>query len=240
MKHRLKLQFIPIDVTRKLRTLMILSLLMLCLCVTSAGALQIRMQWKTHRQQSNSLPPSATFNTLFPLPSSPLTLGNQHLPPRKQKKKQTGLQLLFTKSSNIGNGAESTISSFLPKIAPWARAAAIFALGYGIGGASAPGWQRHDRLTRNIGFTKIALIILIIRDLWRSTPSWAKPRITMYAKKIANVFRFCLRAEKSEIESEVDDADHIDEIKDVDDITDFSNLAMKLEGVVRVFSLSTF
>mmetsp|Transcript_18475 Transcript_18475/g.39967 ORF Transcript_18475/g.39967 Transcript_18475/m.39967 type:complete len:605 (+) Transcript_18475:343-2157(+) len=147
------------------------------------------------------------------------------------RKRCTSLSPLFNdQSSNGDSGAKS--GSPLPYIAPWVRAVAIFGLGYGIGGVSAPGWQRHSRVASKIGVTRIALVILILRDLWRSTPQWAKPRISRYGRKVMNIVSVPFRRISGAVDEVVDEIE--DEIEDVDDITDFSNFATKIQGVIDV------
>ena len=83
------------------------------------------------------------------------------------------------------------------------------------------------RLTKKIGFAKIALCVLVCRDLWRSTPAWAKPRITRYRRKAFAAVR--ARVTRSGAKS----TDTTEVATNLDDISDFSNLATKIEGVVR-------
>ncbi|KAL7547006.1 hypothetical protein ACHAWF_010328, partial [Thalassiosira exigua] len=121
--------------------------------------------------------------------------------------------------SSITGGKGDKIWSF-QSLAPWACAAIVFGLGYGIGNASAPGWQRHSRVTSKLGVTKILLAVLIL-----STPEWAKPRITKYGRKLVNIVRAPFRQPKVE-DDEI--------IEDLNDITDLSNFATKIQDVINV------
>ena len=78
-----------------------------------------------------------------------------------------------------------------------------------------------------MGFANIALFVLVCRDLWRSTPDWAKPRITRYGRKAIASIRARVTRSATSTDAAEDAATHLD------DIRDFSNLATKIEGVVR-------
>lgn len=136
-------------------------------------------------------------------------------------------------NSNSGDDVESSSLVAYNNIATWARPLILFSLGYGVGTISAPGWQRQSKVMSNIGFTRLALIFFISRDIWRSTPNWLKPKITRYGKKVANILRMPFRKKSMIDESEADDDDD-DTIVDDTDISDLSNFATKLQRVMNV------
>ena len=189
-----------------------LIVLFACTCYGSVGAIQISKL--THQRCGHTIlnrNPNASFHSTA------------------VKSKRCAL---FSSTPSDDSDAKSTSSSLsLPSIAPWARALLIFGVGYGIGGASAPGWQRHSKVTTKIGLTKIALILFIVRDVWRSTPKWIKPRITRYGGKVVNLVRAPFRSRKSGLAKK-----EIIEVveEDLDDITSVSNIATKIGGVVNV------
>lgn len=133
---------------------------------------------------------------------------------------------LFAGTPGIDASAVNRPPLLPNKVAPWIRTLAIFFLGYGIGGASAPGWQRQAKFARKIGATQIALAALLLRDAWRSTPAWVKPRIARYRTRVVRSIRarFTKNAKVSDAGME----------EDLDDITDFSNFATKIQDLINV------
>ena len=106
-----------------------------------------------------------------------------HTHPQQQHTVRTAISSpLFNNNisaSDTSNNSNSINSkSMIPYIAPWARGLLLLGVGYGVGSICAPGWQRQTVVMNKIGFTRIALALFILRDVWRSTPHWAKPRIT--------------------------------------------------------------
>ena len=131
-------------------------------------------------------------------------------------------------ASDTSNNSNSINSkSMIPYIAPWASGLLLFGVGYGVGSICAPGWQRQTVVMNKIGFTRIALILFILRDVWRSTPHWAKPRITRYGRKVMNVLMLPFRREKQSIEYDSEDEDD-------DDLTNLSNFRDKVRAVMNV------
>lgn len=152
-----------------------------------------------------------------------------HSPPDFERHRSPSTPL-FAGSPDVGAGGETASAppSSSP-VAPWIRTLAVFGLGYGLGGALAPGWRRHERAATRIGLSKVLLAFFVLRDAWRSTPPWAKPRIARYGRKFVNLVRAFVRLGDA-IEMEVDGDE------DLDDITSFSNFATKIQGVVSAAS----
>ena len=115
----------------------------------------------------------------------------------------------------------------IPCISPWARGLLLFGVGYGVGSICAPGWQRQTIVMKKVNFTRIALMLFILRDVWRSTPHWAKPRITRYGRKVLNVLMLPFRRGKDAIEDDSEDEDD-------DDLTNLSNFRDKISNVMNV------
>lgn len=146
---------------------------------------------------------------------------------------------LFNDQSSSSNDVIDKFSStnnasskqLMPYIAPWARSALLLGVGYCLGSFCAPGWQRQSRVMTKVGVTRIALTLFILRDAWRCTPQWAKPRIAKYGKKVMNVlnmpFRKIMRS--GVVEDELDETDD-----DLDDITSLSNFATKVQTLMNV------
>lgn len=131
-------------------------------------------------------------------------------------------------AGDISNNKNENSKSMIPNIAPWARGLLLFGVGYGVGSICAPGWQRQTVVMNKIGFTRIALMLFILRDIWNSTPHWAKPRITRQARKVMNVFMLPFRRGK-QITTEDDSED-----EDDDDLTNLSNFRDKVQSVMNV------
>ena len=173
------------------------------------------------------LVPSARFHPLCSVDSS--------RPTAKIRKRHTSSPRPFFCDQRYGKGGDDDAASgdgrrgLLPHVvvAPWARALLIFGLGYGLGGASAPGWQRQSRVASRIGATRIALFVLVLRDVWRSTPQWAKPRIAKYGRNVINFLSVPFRKKSVRYLDETD-------VDDGDDITDISNVATKIQSAVSL------
>ena len=156
-----------------------------------------------------------------------------HTHPQQQYTVRTAISSpLFNNNISAGgisnNNNNENSKSMIPYIAPWARGLLLFGVGYGVGSICAPGWQRQTVVMNKIGFTRIALMLFILRDAWNSTPHWVKPRITRYARKVMNIFMLPFRRGK-QITIEDDSED-----EDDDDLTDLSNFRDKVQSVVNV------
>jgi len=138
---------------------------------------------------------------------------------------------LFNSNISAGgisnNNSNENSKSMIPYIALWARGLLLFGVGYGVGSICAPGWQRQTVVMNKIGFTRIALALFILRDVWRSTPHWVKPRITRHGRKVMNVLMLPFRREKQSIEDDSEDEDD-------DDLTNLSNFRDKVQNVMNV------
>ena len=137
---------------------------------------------------------------------------------------------LFVDQSGNEGGDLAMGGISLSTTAPWVRNLLLFGLGYGIGTAAAPGWQRQSRVMTRIGFTRIALALLIMKDVWRWIPTWLKQP---YSNKITKLFSVAFKRTSEGTnpalqEDEIDDA----EVEDADDISDLSTFATKIQGVV--------
>lgn len=126
--------------------------------------------------------------------SRPLPLAQYYRPPGKFARSfssKTGRSASPT-SPLFTSQSESEVSEGVKRralatyIAPWARPLVVFGLGYVLGGASAPGWQRHERVTSKIGVTKIALALLIARDVWRSTPQVSADIMVVFSSSVSH------------------------------------------------------
>lgn len=150
-----------------------------------------------------------------------------HVNFRSVMKRSASSSPLFTTPSNSNdtNGSAAT-SLALPDtstIAPWAKTAAIFALGYSLG-ATVIRRESQKAVSTKFGFIHMSLAVLVVRDLWRSTPKWAKPRITKFARKVTGWFG---------LHSGAINAQEEEENEDMDDISNFANFATKLRVMVR-------
>ena len=81
------------------------------------------------------------------------------------------------------------------------------------------------RSTRRFPLLSSALIFFILRDLWRSIPGWAKPRLLKRAVQDIGILFGRSPAAAEEIS---------DKSIDADDISDFGNLGGKLSAVLTV------
>ena len=109
--------------------------------------------------------------------------------------------------------------------------AALFLSGYRLGvntGGSAiidSTTATVQRSTRRFPLLASALIFFILRDLWRSVPGWAKPRLLKRAVQDIGILFGRSPANAEEIS---------DKSIDADDISDFGNLGGKLSAVLTV------
>ena len=209
-----------------------LSLLILAvlLCKSSTNALQIVDNKRVHKYHLIRATPLQNPN--FRRRYHPMTSSIAG----RRSSSSSPLFNDISSSNNNSNSSDDVESSSLVaynNIATWARPLILFSLGYGVGTISAPGWQRQSKVMSNIGFTRLALIFFISRDIWRSTPNWLKPKITRYGKKVINILRIPFRKKSMIDESEADDDDD-DTIVDDTDISDLSNFATKLQRVMNV------
>ena len=143
-------------------------------------------------------------------------------------------------SSNASsNGTSKAVASPTISLSSYLKPLLIFGIGYGLGGASAPGWQRHTKLTTKIGLTNIILSILITREVWRFVPPWIKPRVKRFGKSlvkgvVAPLLLLRGRSKCDDSESEGwDDCDAQDDDDSKDDITDLSNFITKVQRLMN-------
>ena len=156
-------------------------------------------------------------------------------------------------SNSSSNGTSKAVvasSSSSPTISSYLKPLLIFGIGYGLGGASAPGWQRHTKLTTKIGLTNIILSILISREVWRFVPPWIKPRMKRFGKSLIKGVAaplLLLRGrskcnddgnndnyQNSESQRwKVRAADDDDDDDSKDDITDLSNFITKVQRLMN-------
>lgn len=126
---------------------------------------------------------------------------------------------------------------------PITKALLLFSIGYGLGGASSSKWQRHSSsaltATKNGATTRIALTMLILREAWRLTPTWMKPRMKRFVKGSFYVLtapfrRFILGAADNDDDNEKqnEEATPLSAQELEDDITDLSNFITKVQRVL--------
>lgn len=143
--------------------------------------------------------------------------------------------LSSTMVSTSNNDAASANKSPSPLKHPFVRALLVFSIGYGLGGASAPGWQRHSHVTTKVEATRIALTVLILREAWRLTPPWIKPRIKRFVRGLFYVLTAPLRRYKGadgSKENNEEEAAAFTAKGSEDDITDLSNFVAKVQRVL--------
>lgn len=202
----------------------------IALALSSCVPKSLTDAFQIDKRTSAMLVPSARFH---PLPWQ-LSVDSWR-PTAKIRKHHASSPRPFFCDQRSGKGGDDDAASgdgrrwLLPHVvvAPWARALLIFGLGYGLGGASAPGWQRQSRVASRVGATRIALIVLVLRDVWRSTPQWAKPRIAKYGRNVINFLSVPFRKKSVRYLDETD-------VEDGDDITDISNIATKIQSAVSL------
>jgi hypothetical protein len=190
----------------------------IALALSSCFPTSLTDAFQIDKRTSARLVPSARLHPLRQLSVDSSTA--------KTRKRHASSRPFFCDRSGKGNDdASGDGRRLLPHVAPWVRAMLIFGLGYGFGGASAPGWQRQSRVASRIGATGIALVVLLLRDVWRSTPQWAKPRIAKYGRSVINFLSVPFRKNSVRYVDETD-------VEDGDDITDISNVATKIQSAV--------
>lgn len=146
----------------------------------------------------------------------------------------------MSSNSSRSDGTSKAVASPV-SLSTYLKPLLIFGIGYGLGGASAPGWQRHTKLTTKIGLTNIILYILITREVWRFVPPWIKPRMKRFSKSlikgvVAPLLLLRGRSKSSDISQdsqsdEWDDYANDDDSKD--DITDLSNFITKVQRLMN-------
>jgi len=167
----------------------------------------------------------------------------QHLHYLLSKKIPSEQQVSFTSSSLPFNAMALSSTSNNDAAAgkssphlkhPFLRALLIFTIGYGLGGASAPGWQRHSRVTTKVGATRIAMTVLILREAWRLTPPWIKPRIKRSMRGLFYMLTAPLRSRYKGADDikETEEAAITTPQESEDDITDLNNFYTKVQRVL--------
>lgn len=201
-------------------------------------AITALLLWCSYYSHSSSVV-SAFQNIKTPLQHSANIISLRKLAPAAKPASSSPRVVYNKMSSNnsSSNGTSKEVSSPTISLSSYLKPLLIFGIGYGLGGASAPGWQRHTKLTTKIGLTNIILSILISREVWRFVPPWIKPRVKRFGKSLIKgvaapllLLRGRSKCDDSESEGWDDCAQDYDS---KDDITDLSNFIAKVQRLMN-------